>query len=43
MKSTQKINNKDREIKKIIKNNKIKNKQWNKILQLQIKNKKIHY
>lgn len=43
MKSTQKINNKDREIKKIIRNNKIKNKQWNKILQLQIKNKKIHY
>lgn len=43
MKSTQKIYNKDREIKKIIKNNKIKNKWWNKILQLQIKNKKIHY
>ena len=43
MKSTQKIYNKDREIKKIIRNNKIKNKQWNKILQLQIKNKKIHY
>ena len=43
MKSTQKINNKDREIKKIIKNNKIKNKWWNKILQLQTKNKKIHY
>ena len=43
MKSTQKIYNKDREIKKIIKNNKIKIKQWNKILQLQTKNKKIHY